>query len=49
MDPRPILIMLTLAGVIAPLAHSVRALLAVSQNREDRDDEALWHYLLSFR
>ena len=49
MDPRPILIMLTLAGVSAFLAYSLRALLAISQNREDRDDEALWHYLLSPR
>jgi hypothetical protein len=41
--------MLTLAGVSAFLAYSLRALLAISQNREDRDDEALWYYLLSPR
>jgi hypothetical protein len=48
MEPKQFLLFVAVASVVALLSYAFRSLLLVSQNREDADDEALWHYLLSY-
>jgi hypothetical protein len=49
MDPKQFLILLAVLGVISLVAYAGRKLLVLSQNREDLQDEQLWHYLLNPR
>jgi hypothetical protein len=47
MDPKQFLILLAVLGVVSLVAYACRKLLVLSQNKEDLEDEELWHYLLS--
>ncbi len=47
MDPKQFLILLAILGVVSLVAYGCRKLLALSQNKEDWEDEQLWHYLLN--
>jgi hypothetical protein len=49
MDPKQFLILLAMLGVASLVAYAYRKLLALSQNKEDLEDEQLWHYLLNPR
>jgi hypothetical protein len=47
MDPKQLLILLAVLGVISLVAYACRKLLVLAQNREDFEDEQLWHCLLN--
>jgi hypothetical protein len=46
MDQKQFLILFTVLSVVALLTYACRKLLVFSQDREDQEDEQLWHYLL---
>jgi len=47
MDPKQFLMLLAVLAVVSLVAYACRKLLVLSQNKEDLEDERLWHYLLT--